>query len=193
MSQEVLVLHFRPLTGQTCFERAAFPLLLKRYSQWPDTHCYIFLYIFLNSRNLLSVLPKYLFSLPLKVLLVSNNKLVSIPEEIGKAKELMELVSSVYVSVHRNLYMLYCQSNPILILHFASPRRTWAVMRFRCCQLRWGGFKPYENSTSGRIVFTCCLRVSPTFLFFFFYQCSLHVSHHFWQTYKSSEESQVQC
>lgn len=56
-------------------------------------------FIFLNSRNLLSVLPKYLFSLPLKVLLVSNNKLVSIPEEIGKAKELMELVSSVYVSV----------------------------------------------------------------------------------------------
>lgn len=52
----------------------------------------------LFSRNLLSVLPKYLFSLPLKVLLVSNNKLVSIPEDIGKAKELMELVSSVCVS-----------------------------------------------------------------------------------------------
>lgn len=47
------------------------------------------------SRNLLTVLPKYLFGLPLKVLLVSNNKLVSIPEEIGKAKELMELVSCV--------------------------------------------------------------------------------------------------
>lgn len=48
--------------------------------------------IFLHSRNLLSVLPKYLFNLPLKVLLVSNNKLLSIPEEIGKAKDLMELV-----------------------------------------------------------------------------------------------------
>lgn len=71
--------------------------------------CFVFLY----SRNLLSVLPKYLFSLPLKVLLVSNNKLVSIPEEIGKAKELMELVSSVYVSVRMNLCMLYCHSNPI--------------------------------------------------------------------------------
>uniref|UniRef100_A0A3B4U4Q2 Leucine rich repeats and calponin homology domain containing 2 n=1 Tax=Seriola dumerili TaxID=41447 RepID=A0A3B4U4Q2_SERDU len=46
---------------------------------------------YLDIRNLLSVLPKYLFNLPLKVLLVSNNKLVSIPEEIGKAKELMEL------------------------------------------------------------------------------------------------------
>lgn len=47
---------------------------------------------FFCSRNLLTVLPKYLFNLPLKVLLVSNNKLVSIPDEIGKAKDLMELV-----------------------------------------------------------------------------------------------------
>lgn len=36
-------------------------------------------------------MPKYLFDLPLKVLVVSNNKLVSIPEEIGKLKDLMEL------------------------------------------------------------------------------------------------------
>lgn len=72
-------------------------------------HCFIFL----HSRNLLSVLPKYLFNLPLKVLLVSNNKLVSIPEEIGKAKELMELVSSVYVAVHVSLRMLHCTSYPI--------------------------------------------------------------------------------
>ncbi|XP_063169786.1 leucine-rich repeat and calponin homology domain-containing protein 2 [Candoia aspera] len=43
------------------------------------------------SRNLLSTLPKYLFDLPLKVLVVSNNKLVSVPEEIGKLKDLMEL------------------------------------------------------------------------------------------------------
>uniref|UniRef100_H2ZY05 Leucine rich repeats and calponin homology domain containing 2 n=1 Tax=Latimeria chalumnae TaxID=7897 RepID=H2ZY05_LATCH len=43
------------------------------------------------SRNLLSTLPKFLFELPLKVLVVSNNKLVSIPEEIGKLKDLMEL------------------------------------------------------------------------------------------------------
>ncbi|XP_074864251.1 leucine-rich repeat and calponin homology domain-containing protein 2 isoform X3 [Carettochelys insculpta] len=43
------------------------------------------------SRNLLGTLPKYLFDLPLKVLVVSNNKLVSIPEEIGKLRDLMEL------------------------------------------------------------------------------------------------------
>lgn len=60
-------------------------------------------FIFLYSRNLLSVLPKYLFNLPLKVLLVSNNKLVSIPEEIGKAKDLMELVSNVYAPLPMNL------------------------------------------------------------------------------------------
>lgn len=56
----------------------------------------------LSSRNLISVLPKHLFNLPLKVLLVGNNKLVSIPEEIGKAKELMELVSSFSLSVLLN-------------------------------------------------------------------------------------------
>ncbi|XP_062441050.1 leucine-rich repeat and calponin homology domain-containing protein 2 isoform X2 [Rhea pennata] len=46
---------------------------------------------FHKDRNLLSTLPKYLFDLPLKVLVVSNNKLVSIPEEIGKLRDLMEL------------------------------------------------------------------------------------------------------
>lgn len=53
---------------------------------------------FLPSRNLLSTLPKYLFDLPLKVLVVSNNKLVSVPEEIGKLKDLMELVRAVALS-----------------------------------------------------------------------------------------------
>ncbi|XP_059911705.1 leucine-rich repeat and calponin homology domain-containing protein 2 isoform X1 [Gadus macrocephalus] len=43
------------------------------------------------SRNLLSVLPQYLFGLPLKVLLVSNNKLACLPDHIGNAKGLMEL------------------------------------------------------------------------------------------------------
>ncbi|XP_030809894.1 leucine-rich repeat and calponin homology domain-containing protein 3 isoform X5 [Camarhynchus parvulus] len=47
---------------------------------------------FLNiSRNQLSTLPVYLCSLPLKVLIASNNKLVSIPEEIGRLRQLTEL------------------------------------------------------------------------------------------------------
>ncbi|XP_071981921.1 leucine-rich repeat and calponin homology domain-containing protein 2 isoform X2 [Engystomops pustulosus] len=58
----------------------------------PETIKNLQMLTYLNiSRNLLSTLPKYLFDLPLKVLVVSNNKLVSIPEEVGKLKDLMEL------------------------------------------------------------------------------------------------------
>ncbi|NXI24028.1 LRCH3 protein, partial [Sterrhoptilus dennistouni] len=47
---------------------------------------------FLNiSRNQLSTLPVHLCRLPLKVLIASNNKLVSIPEEIGHLRQLTEL------------------------------------------------------------------------------------------------------
>ncbi|NXG26387.1 LRCH3 protein, partial [Grallaria varia] len=47
---------------------------------------------FLNiSRNQLSTLPVHLCSLPLKVLIASNNKLVVIPEEIGQLRQLTEL------------------------------------------------------------------------------------------------------
>ncbi|XP_062907368.1 leucine-rich repeat and calponin homology domain-containing protein 1-like isoform X5 [Mobula hypostoma] len=43
------------------------------------------------SRNQLSTLPLCICALPLKVLVVSNNKLVSLPEDIGQLKCLMEL------------------------------------------------------------------------------------------------------
>ncbi|XP_025900916.1 leucine-rich repeat and calponin homology domain-containing protein 3 isoform X2 [Nothoprocta perdicaria] len=47
---------------------------------------------FLNiSRNQLSTLPVHLCNLPLKVLIAGNNKLVSIPEEIGQLRQLTEL------------------------------------------------------------------------------------------------------
>ncbi|KAM4693289.1 DISP complex protein LRCH3 isoform 1-T1 [Discoglossus pictus] len=47
---------------------------------------------FLNiSRNQLTLLPGYLCSLPLKVLIASNNKLDSLPEEIGSLRYLTEL------------------------------------------------------------------------------------------------------
>uniref|UniRef100_A0A8D0H741 Leucine rich repeats and calponin homology domain containing 3 n=1 Tax=Sphenodon punctatus TaxID=8508 RepID=A0A8D0H741_SPHPU len=46
---------------------------------------------FLNiSRNQLSTLPVHLCSLPLKVLIASNNKLVSLPEDIGQLRHLTE-------------------------------------------------------------------------------------------------------
>ncbi|ETE60832.1 Leucine-rich repeat and calponin-likey domain-containing protein 3, partial [Ophiophagus hannah] len=51
---------------------------------------------FLNiSRNQLSTLPVHLCNLPLKVLIASNNKLVSIPEEIGQLRHLMELIGNL--------------------------------------------------------------------------------------------------
>ncbi|KAK5601223.1 hypothetical protein CRENBAI_002656, partial [Crenichthys baileyi] len=42
-------------------------------------------------RNQLSVLPAVVCSLPLKVLIASNNKLVSLPEELGQLRHLTEL------------------------------------------------------------------------------------------------------
>uniref|UniRef100_A0A8B9UGZ1 Leucine rich repeats and calponin homology domain containing 1 n=1 Tax=Anas zonorhyncha TaxID=75864 RepID=A0A8B9UGZ1_9AVES len=51
----------------------------------------VFLSLFCCSRNQLSSLPACLCGLPLKVLIASNNKLGSLPEEIGQLKQLMEL------------------------------------------------------------------------------------------------------
>ncbi|XP_067898478.1 DISP complex protein LRCH3-like isoform X9 [Heterodontus francisci] len=47
---------------------------------------------FLNiSRNQLTTLPGHVCNLPLKVLIASNNKLISLPEEIGLLRQLTEL------------------------------------------------------------------------------------------------------
>lgn len=57
-----------------------------------------FVFFLSKSRNQLSTLPVHLCSLPLKVLIASNNKLVSIPEEIGHLRQLTELVSMHLIS-----------------------------------------------------------------------------------------------
>ncbi|NWI13173.1 LRCH1 protein, partial [Crypturellus soui] len=58
----------------------------------PDAIVNLQMLTYLNlSRNQLSSLPACLCSLPLKVLIASNNKLCSLPEEIGQLKQLMEL------------------------------------------------------------------------------------------------------
>ncbi|XP_016142272.1 leucine-rich repeat and calponin homology domain-containing protein 2 isoform X1 [Sinocyclocheilus grahami] len=69
-------------------------------------------------RNQLSVLPKFLFNLPLKVLVVSNNKLPSIPEDIGKAKDLMELDISC-----NEIQVLPAQMGKLLALRELNIRR----------------------------------------------------------------------
>ncbi|NXC25389.1 LRCH3 protein, partial [Campylorhamphus procurvoides] len=51
----------------------------------------VILFSLSKSRNQLSTLPVHLCSLPLKVLIASNNKLVVIPEEIGQLRQLTEL------------------------------------------------------------------------------------------------------
>uniref|UniRef100_A0A8C5QP88 Leucine rich repeats and calponin homology domain containing 1 n=1 Tax=Leptobrachium leishanense TaxID=445787 RepID=A0A8C5QP88_9ANUR len=58
----------------------------------PDTLINLQILTYLNiSRNQLSSLPACLCGLPLKVLIASNNKLGSLPEEIGQLQQLMEL------------------------------------------------------------------------------------------------------
>ncbi|XP_025049676.1 leucine-rich repeat and calponin homology domain-containing protein 1 [Alligator sinensis] len=58
----------------------------------PDAVVNLQMLTYLNlSRNQLSSLPACLCGLPLKVLIASNNKLGSLPEEIGRLKQLMEL------------------------------------------------------------------------------------------------------
>ncbi|XP_051783285.1 leucine-rich repeat and calponin homology domain-containing protein 1 isoform X4 [Erpetoichthys calabaricus] len=58
----------------------------------PDAIASLQMLTYLNlSRNQLSALPVCLCGLPLKVLIASNNKLCTLPEELGHLKDLMEL------------------------------------------------------------------------------------------------------
>ncbi|XP_041655453.1 DISP complex protein LRCH3 isoform X2 [Cheilinus undulatus] len=58
----------------------------------PDSLVNLQALTYLNlSRNQLSVLPVVVCSLPLKVLIACNNKLVSLPEELGQLRQLTEL------------------------------------------------------------------------------------------------------
>ncbi|KAG9343271.1 hypothetical protein JZ751_014252 [Albula glossodonta] len=47
------------------------------------------------SRNQLSSVPAHVCSLPLKVLIACNNKLVSLPEELGQLRQLTELLAEL--------------------------------------------------------------------------------------------------
>lgn len=94
------LLHIEKLYWAFCIckmssQITAFSLLVKNMfansMKWPVCLRMFLLYC-LCSRNQLSALPACLCGLPLKVLIASNNKLGSLPEEIGQLKQLMELV-----------------------------------------------------------------------------------------------------
>merc|ERR1719225_1189175 len=67
----------------------------------PDSVIYLQSLQFLDlSRNSLSYLPPTICELPLQGLIVNNNKLVSLPEEIGKMNTLMQLDASCNEITH---------------------------------------------------------------------------------------------
>uniref|UniRef100_A0A8C8A217 Uncharacterized protein n=1 Tax=Oryzias sinensis TaxID=183150 RepID=A0A8C8A217_9TELE len=71
----------------SCFAEARLPMPLFAVLKVGQS------FIFLHSRNLLSVLPKYLFNLPLKVLLdFSCNKITEIPPAYRKLSQLQTII-----------------------------------------------------------------------------------------------------
>lgn len=74
--------------------------------------------------NLLSVLPREICFLPIQVLLVSNNRLVSLPEELGRMERLTELDAACNQITHlparlsdlNNLRSLSLRNNHLVYL-----------------------------------------------------------------------------
>ncbi|TSZ97552.1 Leucine-rich repeat and calponin homology domain-containing protein 3 [Bagarius yarrelli] len=67
------------------------------------------------SRNQVSTLPAYLCSLPLKVLIACNNKLVSLPEDVGQLRQLTELICiKGKIHIFKYLNMEACKIAPDL-------------------------------------------------------------------------------
>ncbi|NWH25774.1 LRCH3 protein, partial [Grus americana] len=88
-----------------------------------------------KSRNQLSTLPVHLCSLPLKVLIASNNKLVSIPEEIGQLRQLTELVSIqlLLLNLLNCVYFLSAElaELPLIRLDFSCNKITTIPVCYR--------------------------------------------------------------
>ncbi|XP_069390876.1 DISP complex protein LRCH3 isoform X2 [Paralichthys olivaceus] len=89
----------------------------------PDSLLNLQALTFLNlSRNQLSVLPVVICSLPLKVLIACNNKLVSLPEEVGQLRHLTELDVSC-----NEIQMLPSQMGQLEALRDLNIRRNHLV------------------------------------------------------------------
>ncbi|XP_054452221.1 DISP complex protein LRCH3 isoform X2 [Anoplopoma fimbria] len=89
----------------------------------PDSLLNLQALTYLNlSRNQLSVLPVVVCSLPLKVLIICNNKLVSLPEEVGQLRHLTELDVSC-----NEIQTLPCQVGQLEALRDLNIRRNHLV------------------------------------------------------------------
>ncbi|KAL6104885.1 lrch3 [Pungitius sinensis] len=89
----------------------------------PDSMLNLQALTYLNlSRNQLSVLPVVVCSLPLKVLIACNNKLVSLPEEVGQLRQLTELDVSC-----NEIQTLPCQVGQLEALRDLNIRRNHLV------------------------------------------------------------------
>ncbi|KAM8903620.1 DISP complex protein LRCH3 isoform 2-T2 [Spinachia spinachia] len=89
----------------------------------PDSLVNLQALTYLNlSRNQLSVLPVVVCSLPLKVLIACNNKLVSLPEEVGQLRQLTELDVSC-----NEIQTLPCEVGQLEALRDLNIRRNHLV------------------------------------------------------------------
>lgn len=90
------------------------------------------LFYFTSSRNHLTTLPREICLLPLEVLLVSNNRLVSLPDELGRMSQLSELDASCNFLAHlpvrigelRKLRVLNLRSNALVYLPLGEIDRS---------------------------------------------------------------------
>lgn len=116
------------------------------------------------SRNQLSTLPAHLCRLPLKVLIACNNKLVSLPEDLGKLRQLTELVCVDQLSLlSSEIYLhIFSHSRTLLINFFSVFSRTSAVMRSRHFLHRSVSWKLYVTSISAETTSFACLLVRNT-------------------------------
>jgi len=102
--------HYKTILNHPCV------LISKRLWGLQSVYCGWLWYGVWCSRNQLSMMPPFISRLELlQVLLVSNNKLVSLPEEIGRLKHLMQLVSRLVFlprdAIHSTDYAITrCQS-----------------------------------------------------------------------------------
>lgn len=82
---------------------------------------------------MLTILPRELCFLPIQVLLVSNNRLISLPDELGRMEQLTELDAACNQITHlparmsdlRNLRSLSLRNNHLVYL----PRGNWPYSR----------------------------------------------------------------